>query len=41
MVARYRADRYEFKVRDKVISQDLFSESLSGTRVPKVSLPRY
>ncbi len=41
MVARYRADRYEFKVRDKVISQDLFTESLSGTRVPKVSLPRY
>ena len=41
LVARYRADRYEFKVRDKVISQDLFTESLSGTRVPKVSLPRY
>ncbi len=41
MVARYRADRYEFKVRDKVISQDLFTESLSGTRVPKVSLPHY
>ncbi len=41
MVARYRADRYEFKVRDRVISQDLFSESPSGIRVPKVSLPRY
>ncbi len=41
LVARYRADRYEFKVRDKVISQALFTESLSGTRLPKVSLPRY
>jgi len=41
LVARYRADRYEFWVRGRVISQDLFTESLSGTRIPKVSLPRY
>jgi methylmalonyl-CoA mutase len=41
LVARYRADRYEYAVRDKVIGQDLFSRSLSGTRIPKVSLPRY
>ncbi|MEM7677989.1 MAG: methylmalonyl-CoA mutase family protein, partial [Myxococcota bacterium] len=27
--------------RDKIIEQDLFTTSLSGTRVPKVSLPRY
>ena len=39
--ARYRADRYEYKVRDKVIGQELYSESLAGTRVPKVALPRY
>jgi methylmalonyl-CoA mutase len=39
--ARYRADRYEYTVRDRVIAQDLFSTSLSGTRIPKVSLPRY
>ena len=38
---RYRADRYRFQVRDKVVEQDLFTESLSGTRIPKVSLPRY
>ena len=40
-VRRYRADRYRFQVRDKVVEQDLFTESLSGTRIPKVSLPRY
>ncbi len=38
---RYRADKYQFKVRDRVISQDLYTESLSRTRVPKVALPRY
>ncbi|MEN8006000.1 MAG: methylmalonyl-CoA mutase family protein [Candidatus Krumholzibacteriota bacterium] len=41
MVARYRADKYVFKVRDKKIEQDLFTESLSHTRIPKVCLPRY
>jgi len=40
-VRRYRADRYRFQVRDRVVEQDLFTESLSGTRIPKVSLPRY
>ncbi len=41
MRARYSADKYQFKVRGRVIEQDLFSTSLSGTRVPKVSLPKY
>ncbi len=41
MVARYRADKYQFRVRDHVIEQDLFTTSLSGTRIPKVSLPKY
>ncbi|MEQ8979725.1 MAG: cobalamin-dependent protein, partial [Deltaproteobacteria bacterium] len=41
MKARYKADKYRFTVRDKVIEQDLFTESLSGTRVPKVALPSY
>ena len=40
-VACYEADTFSFKVRDKVIEQDLCSRSLSGTRLPKVSLPRY
>ncbi len=38
---RYRADKYRFNVRDKVIEQDLYVESLSHTKVPKVCLPRY
>lgn len=38
---QYRQDQYQYQVRDKVFSQDLFTTSLSGTRVPKVSLPKY
>jgi methylmalonyl-CoA mutase len=38
---RYTADKYAFKVRDRVIEQDLYSESLSHTKVPRVCLPRY
>ncbi|GAB4395432.1 MAG: methylmalonyl-CoA mutase family protein [Microscillaceae bacterium] len=38
---RYRAEKYQFQVRDKVIEQDLYTTSLSGTRIPKVSLPKY
>ncbi|MCZ6726662.1 MAG: methylmalonyl-CoA mutase family protein [Acidobacteria bacterium] len=38
---RYRADKYSFQVRDQVIEQDLFTESLSHLEVPKVALPRY
>ena len=41
MVKRYRASHYTFQVRDKVIEQDLYHETLSHTRVPKVVLPRY
>jgi methylmalonyl-CoA mutase len=37
----YAADAFEYKVRDKVISQPMFTNSLSGTRIPKVILPRY
>jgi methylmalonyl-CoA mutase len=38
---KYASDVYEFKVRDKVIKLPLFSESLSHSRIPKVSLPKY
>jgi len=38
---RYRADKYQFRVRDKVIEQDLYTETLSHLRIPKVALPRY
>jgi methylmalonyl-CoA mutase len=41
MVARYKADKYVFQVRDKVIEQDLYRKSLSHTRIPRVSLPTY
>jgi len=37
----YEADTYEYKVRDKVISQEMFTTSLSGTRIPKVVLPKF
>jgi len=38
---RYRADKYYFQVRDKVITQDLYTTSLSGLKIPKVALPKY
>ena len=37
----YQADYYEYRVRDKMIKQEMFTTSLSGTRIPKVVLPRY
>jgi isobutyryl-CoA mutase len=41
MQQRYTADFYEFQVRDKTIRQPLYSESLSGLRIPKIALPKY
>ena len=41
VLERYKKDFYEFKVRDKVIKQPLTFKSLSGTRIPKVILPKY
>ena len=40
-VNEYQKDFYEFVVRDKTIRQEMFSTSLSGTRIPKVVLPKY
>jgi isobutyryl-CoA mutase len=37
----YEKDFYEYKVRDKVIKQEMFTKSLSGTRIRKVILPKY
>ena len=37
----YQKDYFEYNVRDKVIKQEMFSLSLSGTRIPKVILPKY
>ncbi len=41
MQRRYRADKYQFQVRDKVLEQDLYTESLSHLKIPKVALPKY
>ncbi|MDQ3276892.1 MAG: methylmalonyl-CoA mutase family protein, partial [Bacteroidota bacterium] len=38
---QYALDFFEYKVRDKVIRQPLTTTSLSGTRIPKVVLPKY
>jgi methylmalonyl-CoA mutase len=41
MKKRYRADKYQFVVRGKTIEQDLYSETLSHLKLPRVCLPRY
>lgn len=38
---RYSGDTYTFKVREKEITMDITTESLSGTKIPKVALPKY
>ncbi|MBI5857887.1 MAG: methylmalonyl-CoA mutase family protein [Sphingobacteriales bacterium] len=40
-VAEYQKDFYEYVVRDKKIKQPMTTKSLSGTRIPKVVLPKY
>ncbi len=37
----YQQDCYEYNVRDKKILQEMFTTSLSGTRIPKLVLPKY
>ncbi|MBO8165343.1 MAG: cobalamin B12-binding domain-containing protein [Brevibacillus sp.] len=37
----YRQDQFVTKIRDKEIVTNLYSESLSGTRIPKVCLPDF
>lgn len=40
-VTEYQKDFYEYTVRNKVIKQPMITKSLSGTRIPKVVLPKY
>lgn len=40
-MAEYQKDFYEYTVRDKVIKLPMTTQSLSGTRIPKVVLPKY
>lgn len=37
----YSKDRYVVKIRDKEIVSDLSYTTLSGTRIPKIALPKY
>jgi methylmalonyl-CoA mutase len=37
----YTQDQYGFKVRDKEINIQTYAQSLSQTRIPKISLPKY
>ena len=37
---QYRQDQFEVTIRDKVIKNNLFRESLSGTKVPRIALPK-
>jgi methylmalonyl-CoA mutase len=41
VMAKYQADFFEYKVRDKIIKQPMTAKSLSGSRIPKVVLPKY
>ena len=38
---KYSKDSFEYEVRGKTIKQQLTTTSLSGTRIPKVVLPKY
>ena len=40
-LAKYNADEYVYKVRDKEIRQSTFTTSLSHTRIKRVALPKY
>jgi len=41
LVAKYATDTYSYKVRDKVIDQKFVTTTLSGTKIPKVALPKF
>ncbi len=37
---KYTADEFKVKIRDRVISNKLYRESLSGLQIPRVALPK-
>jgi len=41
LLNKYSKDFFEYEVRDKIIRQSLTTLSLSGTKIPKVVLPRF
>ncbi len=38
---QYQSDYYEYRVREKIIKQPLYSVSLSQTKIPRISVPRF
>ena len=40
-VKAYQEEYYVYKVRDRIIKQPMITKSLSGTKIPKVVLPKY
>jgi methylmalonyl-CoA mutase len=41
LIEAYRQDQFVTKVRDKEIVTELYTQSLAGSRIPKVALPKY
>jgi methylmalonyl-CoA mutase len=41
MLAKYKAESFIYKVRDKEIRQPLYYTSLSKLQIPKIALPKY
>ncbi|TAG12618.1 MAG: methylmalonyl-CoA mutase [Sphingobacteriia bacterium] len=41
LVQKYKADFFEYTVRNKIIKQPLYTISLSGTRIPKLVVPAF
>ncbi|EHK83176.1 fused isobutyryl-CoA mutase/GTPase IcmF [Saccharomonospora azurea] len=41
LAEQYRGDELVFRVRDKEIRTSLWRDTLSGSRIPRVALPRY
>jgi len=41
MIQCYSKDTITVRVRDREITHELFTKTLSGTRIPKIALPRY
>ena len=39
--ASYKKEYFEYDVRGKIIKQPLYTESLSHTKIPKISVPRF
>jgi len=41
LIQSYRGDLLETKVRDKILRNDLTTTSLSGSKIPRVSVPKF